>query len=403
MGRLFGFVALFALTVFTVGCDDDNDGSGRNRVEWDLSKTVHPDTEGAAVLIVTGREGASWTAEIVSGQEWTSFDNVSPGNQTEKTGTVGPGLAAKHQFVYYWPNRTGEERHAMVRFTFDGAKPVELPLTQYSPEGELDVYQTGRDKVWPEIPAELTTNTGYVNVRNLMYVTHTALLNNGERQYNARNYTLCFDKSKFGAWWVAYPLHKVYTGKGRVETWAYDPKIEMQYQADLTKSYPARNYDRGHQIPNADRSANVAMQAQTFYFSNMTPQNSQLNQQPWGRLEAMARDNWMCSDTLYVVTGACWRNGVTTPDQNGKECPVPDYYFKVFVRTVDGNVRTEGDRLQDYSLKSIGFLVANNSGQGEPKSWVKSVKEIEDFTGFTFFPTVPADVKNQKNPSSWGL
>ena len=62
------------------------------------------------------------------------------------------------------------------------------------------------------------------------------------------------------------------------------------------------------------------MQAQTFYFSNMTPQNYSLNQNPWAALEKMARDNWMCSDTLYVVTGAYWNPGSTfaTPDIDGK-------------------------------------------------------------------------------------
>lgn len=150
------------------------------------------------------------------------------------------------------------------------------------------------------------------------------------------------------------------------------------------------------------------MQAQTFYFSNMTPQNYSLNQNPWAALEKMARDNWMCSDTLYVVTGAYWNSGSTfaTPDIDGKQCPVPNYYFKVFVRTVKGNVRQAGDRLGDYpadQLKSIGFWVENAGGQGTARSWVKSVSEVESLTGFEFFPSVPAAVKAQKDAASWGL
>ena len=255
----------------------------------------------------------------------------------------------------------------------------------------------------PEIPAR-KSDDAYV------YVTHFALLRNQNTgvTYNARNFTMCFDKTKFAAWWVAYPLHSAYTGSGRVETWAYDPKIAAEYQANLTKSYPARNFDRGHQIPNADRSGNAMMQAQTFYFSNMTPQNYSLNQNPWAALEKMARDNWMCSDTLYVVTGAYWNPGSTfaTPDIDGKQCPVPNYYFKVFVRTVKGNVRQAGDRLGDYpadQLKSIGFWVENAGGQGTARSWVKSVSEVENLTGFEFFPSVPAAVKAQKDAASWGL
>lgn len=398
--------AMVLIAVAFTGCGKDSDnkgGGGANSVEWDPSKTVHPDQEGAAVLIVTGDTGTPWTAEITSGAEWISFNRTAPGGQTVKTGKVGTSLSDKNQYVYYWPNNTKDERHALIRFEFEGEMPVELELVQYSTSSNDNVYETGHNLVWPEIPAE-KVNSNYI------YVSHFAQLKNQNTNqwYNARNYTLCLDKTKYAAWWVAYPLHSSYTGSGRVETWAYDPKIAAEYQANLTRSYPAANYDRGHQIPNADRSGNATMQAQTFYFSNMTPQNSSLNQHPWADLEKMARDHWMCSDTLYVVTGAYWKPGstLTTADRDGKLCPVPNYYFKVFVRTVKGNIRQAGDKLGDYSagqLKSIGFWVENASGQGEAKSWVKSVKEIEELTKFEFFPTLPAEVKEKTDAASWGL
>ena len=368
--------AMVLIAVAFTGCGKDSDnkgGGGANSVEWDPSKTVHPDQEGAAVLIVTGDTGTPWTAEITSGAEWISFNRTAPGGQTVKTGKVGTSLSDKNQYVYYWPNNTKDERHALIRFEFEGEMPVELELVQYSTSSNDNVYETGHNLVWPEIPAE-KVNSNYI------YVSHFAQLKNQNTNqwYNARNYTLCLDKTKYAAWWVAYPLHSSYTGSGRVETWAYDPKIAAEYQANLTRSYPAANYDRGHQIPNADRSGNATMQAQTFYFSNMTPQNSSLNP----------------GSTL------------TTADRDGKLCPVPNYYFKVFVRTVKGNIRQAGDKLGDYSagqLKSIGFWVENASGQGEAKSWVKSVKEIEELTKFEFFPTLPAEVKTQKDAASWGL
>ncbi len=385
-------------------CSDDSDEDRSSySVSWDPEKTVHPDQEGAAVLIVTGRTGTSWTAEIVSGAEWVSFDRTAPGSQTVKSGTTGSTLAQRNQYVYYWPNDTHAERHAVIRFLFSGQDPVDLELTQYSTSSDDDVYQSGEYLAWPEIPAQVID-------ADYLYVTHFADMRSGESgaTYRARNYTMCFDRTKFAAWWVAYPLHVSYTGSGRVETWAYDPKIAGEWQADLSRSYVSPTYDRGHQIPNADRSGNTVMQEQTFYFSNMTPQNAELNQRPWAALEKAARDNWMCSDTLYVVTGAWWSpsDRLTTPDRNGKQCPVPTSYFKVFLRTVRGNVRQAGDRLGDYpasDLKSIGFWVDNGSGQGTARDWVRSVAEIERLTGFEFFPTVAAEVKTQRDALSWGL
>lgn len=402
----FGIVAAVVLAAGALtGCGDDdkNGGGGRNRVEWDITKTVLPDREGAAVLIVTGKEGTPWTAEIVSGEEWISFNRTAAGGQISKSGTVGTSLAAKNQYVYYWPNHTGGERHANIRFTFEGQAPIELTLTQYSPSGDEDVYATGRDKFWPEIPARLENNTSYIKVNNLMYVTHTAMMDGR----NARNYTLCFDKTKYGAWWVAYPLpEKGYTGalpRPKPDPWAYDPKIEAQYQADLAEGSYNGSWDRGHQCPNADRNGNSTMQYQTFYCSNATPQVAKLNQGQWASLEDKVRD-WKCPDTLYVVTGAVWQGGgQTTTDKSGKACPIPTHYFKVLLRTVGGNVRTAGDRLSDYPLKSIGFWVSNVSSPGAYKTWAASVSDIEQKTGFTFFPTVPESVKTQTETASWGL
>lgn len=393
--------AMVLIAVAFTGCGKDSDnkgGGGANSVEWDPAKTVHPDQEGAAVLLVTGDTGTPWTAEIISGAEWISFNRTAPGGQTVKTGKVGTSLSDKNQYVYYWPNNTKDEWHALIRFEFEGEMPVELELVQFSTSSDDDVYETGHNLVWPEIPAKKEDG-------NYIYVSHFAQLNNR----NMRNYTLCFDKTKRGAWWVAYPLHDVYIGSGRPskDPWAFDPKISSLFQADLGRGSYTGSYDRGHQIPNADRNANMAMQYQTFYNSNATPQYGTLNQQGWMRLEDKVR-KWVCSDTLYVVTGAYWKPGSTasTTDKAGQVCPLPSHYFKVVVRTVKGNIRQPGDRLGNLpagQLKSIGFWVANEGGQGEAKSWVKSVKEIEELTKFEFFPTLPAEVKTQKDAASWGL
>ena len=80
--------AMVLIAVAFTGCGKDSDnkgGGGANSVEWDPAKTVHPDQEGAAVLLVTGDTGTPWTAEITSGAEWISFNRTAPGGQTVKT------------------------------------------------------------------------------------------------------------------------------------------------------------------------------------------------------------------------------------------------------------------------------------------------------------------------------
>lgn len=121
---LLGVAAVVAAGFAATSCSDDSDsGSGVFRVEWDPTKTVHPDREGAAVLIVDGREGTSWRAEITAGADWVSFNRTAPGGQTVKTGIAGTSLAARNQYVYYWPNDTKDERHAMIRSRSTGRRP----------------------------------------------------------------------------------------------------------------------------------------------------------------------------------------------------------------------------------------------------------------------------------------
>ncbi len=66
-------------------------------------------------------------------------------------------------------------------------------------------------------------------------------------------------------------------------------------------------YNKGHQVPNADRKVSNLANKQISYYSNMTPQLATFNSGAWGTLENRVR-GWMCADTLYVVTG-CYFDG----------------------------------------------------------------------------------------------
>lgn len=377
-----------AVAALLDACSKSDDLPAVGHVRLDTSKPVTV-AAGETALLLNGPIGLRWSAAITAGEEWLSFSASEM--LAAKSGSIDRSGDIPLWIVYY-ANRTPNERRGRIEFTFEGAEPVLFDLVQEgtSPDERRDVYTGGQWQAWPEIPARAESSA-------YTYVTHTAQLDGR----TARNYTLCYDAAVKGAWWVAYPLHAVHTGSGRVDSWQFDPQIPTADQPDLSKSYGG-SYDRGHQLPNADRSANSTMQAQTFYYSNMTPQYYQLNQGPWAKLEGLVRD-WICSDTLYVVTGASWKNSrVTTTDGAGNVCLVPTYYYKVVARTVKGNT---GRRLADCAaeeIQTIGFWVANQQTSASPGAWVRSVAEIEAEVGFSFFPTLPPAVKQQKNPARWG-
>ena len=226
--------------------------------------------------------------------------------------------------------------------------------------------------------------------------------------YLPRNYSFCYDAARYLARWVAYPMHSYYTSGSYDDTDFYqDPSFTTAEQIGGTFSYDVddsngttTDYDRGHQIAKAQRKVTDLARKQTNYYTNMTPQYWSLNQQKWQQLEAKERGAWMCDDTLYMVSGCHFDNyNFTIPNRDGKTaCPVPTHYFKVMLRTKSGN---SGKRVQECSADELicaGYWVTNTS---KAVPVIKSVAEIEQLTGFTFFVNVPNAPKNTFTASDW--
>lgn len=251
---------------------------------------------------------------------------------------------------------------------------------------------------WAEMPAKIAG-------AHLSYCHHDKLPSNNK----LRNYSFCFDEEKHCALWVAYPLHECYTeGNGkRTNAWGYDPCcIDDDVEPNLRNAYypqggSSYSHSRGHQLPSADRLASNEDNATTFYYTNMTPQLQSLNGATWGALEGDLRSKWMCSDTLYVVTGAHFEPGYGYAYDNkgaGKPCAVPTHYYKVILRTKKGNSGKWVGNCSADELQCVGFWFEHVGGA--PRQTM-SVAEIEKKTGITFFPNVKNAPKSTYNASEW--
>lgn len=236
-----------------------------------------------------------------------------------------------------------------------------------------------------------------------------------------RNYSYCYDKENYACLWVAYPLYSSTLGGGRSGSWDYNPAIGYGYQVNLYSSYNVlygdtdyvdnadatgkEYYARGHQIPDADRSGNDVMQAQTYFFTNSTPQiQNAFNAGIWMYLEDGVRDEIPTRDTLYVVTGAAFRvkggNEAITyihPKKDPqKDVPVPNYYWKVLLK-----VKRSGSTVT--SASTIGFWLPHQKISGRDYSrYSCSVDSIEEKTGFDFFANLPEALSSSaESNTSW--
>ncbi|MBM6759736.1 fimbrillin family protein [Bacteroides mediterraneensis] len=259
--------------------------------------------------------------------------------------------------------------------------------------GEITTDPQAKYIRWAETPLITESQLAQSNIKYITHYTGETYTNSTHSGIKIRNYSMLYDTNLKMAYWVAYPLCSWYLGEtGRTDAWDYDPELTESLQPNLGKGI--NGYDRGHQIPSGDRTRSRSINEQTFYYTNMTPQiGSKMNQTIWADLEKAVRGWSSATDTLYVITGAM---PTTTTDKtikyvqdnSGKNMAVPKYYFKVLARKVSGQYQTVGYKLDNTSYSDRNYNIG-----------LVSVKELEEMTGFTFFPDVPEiteSVKSQK-------
>ena len=401
------YITLFIVSMLLFSCHKDEENNNLvGTAQWEDTAPVSSQ-KGNTAIQLQGNPGTQWYAHITEGEEWCSFALSSA--TSDKEGSLVDGTTIL--YVYFSENTNEESRSASISIRIGNGEITTLTLTQNGQKSSSETdpetkpeTNPGTDgkpqsaNAWAEIPA-------YKENPSYQYVTHLTELN----VTAVRNYSIFYDKSHKTALWVAYPLHKCYLGSiDRTNEWVYDPEIGNEYQIYVKKAYKEYpTYDRGHQIPSADRNSTRDMNAQTFYFTNQTPQIGQkLNQGIWQKLEEVIRKNYTCSDTLYVVTGAYFANSNTkATDNNGVKVDVPTHYFKVLLRTKSSMTGKWVNQCKASDLQAIGFWLENKaySETKVTKAICKKVSEIENLTGFTFFPGIPAEVKNDFNAIDWNL
>lgn len=233
---------------------------------------------------------------------------------------------------------------------------------------------------WLELPA--------TDDPDLYFFTHDMSINGK----TVRNYSFYLDPNACLAIWVAYPLNATLAGSGsRTDAWALDPKVPRDYQPVLFKGFGKSGYDRGHQLPSADRLRSGANE-QTFYGTNMTPQKAVLNQKSWATLEGKVR-TWADSfDTLYVVTGCDIRGYYELAyDNDGKPIPIPVGYFKALLGLKKSG--TFGNTSKQGGYTAIGFYFEHQQySDSEIMGQSMTIDELEQMMDIDFFPNLEARV-----------
>ncbi len=247
--------------------------------------------------------------------------------------------------------------------------------------------------------------------------TTGASVESGHEFRSFSGYTICYREEYEQPEWAAYTLttDKLVKNASREDNFRPDPEISTG-SASLA-DYKGSGYDRGHLAPAADFSYSEEAMSDSFYLSNMSPQNGSFNRGIWAKLEAAVRD-W-AGETLvtYVVTGPVLEKPASEYGFIGaNEVSVPEFYYKALLFVyADDAVATSGaadsaktpvaltaagasaDALisattsdgQQVWLYAAGYLLPNEKSSADLASFTVSIDDIEARTGLDFFSLLP--------------
>ena len=172
--------------------------------------------------------------------------------------------------------------------------------------------------------------------------------------------------------WVAYELtaEEVLGDVPRAKGFSMD--LDFKERQAMREDYSGTGWDKGHMAPAADMKWSQSAMNESFYFTNICPQDHILNGKDWHSLEKSVR-NWALKyGRIWVVCGPyVYTNYYGTIGK--QRVFVPDGFFKAILR-YDGK-----------KYYSIAFVFENKSYNQNLKDAAVSVNDIEALIGYNLF------------------
>lgn len=205
-------------------------------------------------------------------------------------------------------------------------------------------------------------------------------------------FTVSYNPSTRQPDWVSYTL----TAE-QVEATKHTPKIPRNFMPDPNLNLPqATNEDyrgsgwvKGHMARRQDMKWSEQAVKESDYFTNICPQNKEMNNGVWHQIENLARKLAVKYDSVMIVCGPVF----TTPSPQTigtNKVSVPDYFFKAFLIQHVG------------SYHAIAFLCPNNDTIVSIDNVACSVNAVELMSGLDLFDfldnRIEEAVESQEEP-----
>ena len=200
-------------------------------------------------------------------------------------------------------------------------------------------------------------------------------------------YTSSYNRNRGTPNWVSYDLDTTHIGSlDRCDCFTFDPALPSDFPryntADYTGVAAINGYsiDRGHLARSFDRTTGTLDNATTFYFSNIIPQASDLNQGPWAVLESNLGDSARFGKReVYIIAGVAGEKGTV---KNEGKITIPAKVWKVAVLMPRDNGLAN---VHDYTdVNVIAVIMPNDPGvrNVDWRTYQTTVDKIEELSGY---------------------
>ncbi|EOR95095.1 putative endonuclease [Arcticibacter svalbardensis MN12-7] len=204
-------------------------------------------------------------------------------------------------------------------------------------------------------------------------------------------YSLSYNEQNEQANWVAYELTSKETNSIYERTNKFIVDLLVKTGSADNQDYLKSGYDRGHLAPAGDMGWSSTAIRESFYYSNMSPQNPSFNRGVWKRAEELVRSWAVDYKSVYIVTGPVLTKGLQTIGSD--KVAVPNFFYKVIL---DNNAP---------GIKGIGFIIPNKGSSESLLNYAVSIDQVERITGIDFFPLLPDKqeelIESNLNTTAW--
>ena len=217
-------------------------------------------------------------------------------------------------------------------------------------------------------------------------------IGDGDIILNYTGFTVRYNSERLIPDWVAYEItsDEAYGDVPRASGFSMD--LNYSGRQAMREDYSYSGWDKGHMAPAGDMKWSEQAMWESFYLTNICPQDHNLNAGDWHVLENYVRDWAVRYGKLYVVCGPIIHIGKYGVIGNNRVA-VPDAFFKAILRCEDG------------VYKSLGFVFNNDSVRQPVRNAVMSVNQVEALCGLDLFcnlpDTIEEDVETQSSFEEW--